>query len=273
MLTIWRRHTENCPHREKGRVYLKCGCPLWADGYVNGKRTLRQSLGTRDMARARKKATALEDPDLPVYTPIGEAADAFLAHADVEQPTHRKYKNTLTKLKDFCSARHIDSVLEMKTELLDTFRAGRGIGRTTADKELQLLKQFFGFCFERHWIGQNIAKPIKARRNIKPNDVEPYTSSEVAKIIAACDTFGRGAYERARARGMVLLLRNTALRIGDVALFARDRVTWDPDGDCWRIFLHTEKTGSPVFLPIPDALKQALDAVPAPRGDETHPNY
>jgi hypothetical protein len=32
MLTIWRRHTNRCPHREKGRNYLKCNCPIWADG-------------------------------------------------------------------------------------------------------------------------------------------------------------------------------------------------------------------------------------------------
>ena len=44
MLTIWRRHTATCPHRHKGRDFLKCDCPLWADGYVDGKRTLRQSL-------------------------------------------------------------------------------------------------------------------------------------------------------------------------------------------------------------------------------------
>lgn len=58
MLTIWRRHTATCPNRDKGLSYLKCACPLWADGYVNGRRTLRVSLGTRDLARARKKAVA-----------------------------------------------------------------------------------------------------------------------------------------------------------------------------------------------------------------------
>ena len=63
MLTIWRRHTKSCPYRTRGRNVLKCNCPLWADGYVGGKRVLRQSLGTRDMARARKKAVALESPD------------------------------------------------------------------------------------------------------------------------------------------------------------------------------------------------------------------
>jgi len=95
----------------------------------------------------------------------------------------------------------------------------------------------------------------------------------VTKIIAACDQFGRGPYERLRARGMVLLLRYTALRIGDVAMLARNRVSWDPESERWRVFLHTEKYGQPVFLPIPDALKQALDAVPAPRGAAAEPKH
>ena len=54
MLTIWRRHTAECPHRKKGRNYLKCNCPIWADGYVNGKRTLRVSLKTRDTSETKE---------------------------------------------------------------------------------------------------------------------------------------------------------------------------------------------------------------------------
>ena len=50
---------------------------------------------------------------------------------------------------------------------------------------------------------------------------------------------------------MVLVLRDTALRIGDVALLARDRIS--RDGYRWRIFLRTGKTGTRFFcrrLPI-----------------------
>jgi hypothetical protein len=61
---------------------------------------------------------------------------------------------------------------------------------------------------------------------------------------------------------MILTLRDTALRIGDVSMLARDRIS--PDGDRWRIFLRTEKSGQPVFLPVPPEMKAALDAVPKP---------
>src|SRR5207244_3757045 len=75
----------------------------------------------------------------------------------------------------------------------------------------------------------------------------------------------RNAYERLRAKAMLLTLRYTALRIGDVALLARDRLSLDGNGG-WRIFLRTEKTGAAVFLPIPLELKAALDQLPRPRG-------
>jgi site-specific recombinase XerD len=176
----------------------------------------------------------------------------------------RKYRNTLNHLKAFCENRHIDSMAELTTDHLDVFRAGRALKPITSSKELELLRQFCGFCCDRKWCQENVAKRIKSPRNIKPNDVEPFSTAEVAAIIKACDGIGRGPYERLRARAMILTLRYTALRIGDVALLDRARVS--RDGGRWRIFLRTEKSGKPVFLPIPSELKAALDTVPVPRG-------
>ena len=267
MLTIWRRHTATCPHRAKGRNVVKCNCPLWADGYLNRKRVLRQSLGTRDMARARKRAVALESPENQVFKSMEDAATAFIVHCEsggLKFSTVRKYRNTLNHLREFCENTSIDSIAELTTDHLDAFRADRALKPITSAKELELLRQFCGFCCDRKWCPENIAKRIKSPRNIKPNDVEPFSTAEVAAIVKACDTIGRGPYERLRARAMILTLRYTALRIGDVALLSRDRVSRDTGR--WRIFLRTEKSGKPVFLPIPAELKAALDTVPLPRG-------
>lgn len=153
---------------------------------------------------------------------------------------------------------------ELTTPHLDAFRAGRGLKPVTSSKELELLRQFCGFCWDRRWCSENVAKRIKSPRNIKPNDVVPFTTDEVKQIIRACDGIGRGLYERLQARAMILTLRYTALRIGDVALLGRDRIS--KEGERWRMFLRTEKTGKPVFLPIPSELKEALDGLPLPRG-------
>jgi hypothetical protein len=148
---------------------LKCNCPLWADGYVNGKRTQRRSLGTSDIARARKKAIAMES-DEKVYKPVEDAVTTFLANRKSEglqETSIRKYDNTLDKLKEFCEAIEVDSLSEIDTERLDRFRAGRGLAQITASKELELLRVFFGFCLDRNWIRENPAKKIKSPRNIK----------------------------------------------------------------------------------------------------------
>ena len=139
------------------------------------------------------------------------------------------------------------------------YRAQRKVGRLTAEKELQTLRQFCGFCLDRRWRRDNPAKQIKAPK-AKPEDVEPYTPEDLARIRAACETFGRSSYERRRAKAMVLLLRHTALRISDVATLAKSRIR---KGE---ILLHTLKTRGLVKLPLPPDLELALNAVPRPRG-------
>jgi integrase len=252
MLTIWRRHTSACPHRAKGRAYLKCSCPLWADGYVDDKRILRQSLETRDFARARKRAVELESPDRRIFKPVAEAVTAFIDHCESESlrtSTVRKYRNTLTQLQAFCAGRSIDTIGELTADHLDAFRANRALKPITSAKELQLLRQFCGFCLARQWASEIAAARIKAPRNIKPNDVEPFTAGEIAEIIRACDGIGRTSYERARARAMVLLLRFTALRIGDVAMLARDRVS--RTGNAGASFCGPRKAASRCFCRSP----------------------
>jgi site-specific recombinase XerD len=214
----------------------------------------------------------LQIPDHGSFVSVVPQASAFLEHCQSEGlqfSTYRKYRNSLNHLEAFCVKRGIDAVRELSMDDLDAFRAGRGLKPVTASKELQLLRQFCAFCLDRRWAAENAAKRIKPPRNIKPNDVEPFSLGEVGKVIESCGDIGRTSYERLRARAMVLALRYTALRIGDVAMLARDRIS--RDGNRWRTFLRTEKSGKPVFLPIPTELRAAFEALPLPRncGEET----
>jgi site-specific recombinase XerD len=267
MLTIWRRHTAECPHRAKGRDYLKCTCPIWADGYLNRKRTLRVSLKTPDMARARKRAANLEEPQSEIQQrTLAEAIAVFDTHCvscGLKPSTLRKRRNSLAHLQQFCDSRNIVDLDEITLDTLDAFRSGRGISLLASAKELEVLKQFFRFCLVRHWLKESPAEALKPPRNLRPNDVEPYTTAEVEAMVAACDSFCNRV-SRSRARAMLFAMRYTGLRIGDVALLAKDRIS--RDGSRWRIFLHTEKSGKPVFLPVPDELRLALNDVPTPRG-------
>src|SRR5688572_25281695 len=137
MLTLYRRHTEKCPGRKKGREYFKCRCPIWCDGILNGK-DYRRSLKTRDMQRAIKKQASLESPDGPVFKPISEAVEAFVAHChDLADGTRRKYGNIMAHLQEFLTTEGADVISDVDVELLDRYRAGRALAGTTALKELQ----------------------------------------------------------------------------------------------------------------------------------------
>ncbi len=260
MLSMWRRHTPKCRHRAKGRAHTKCNCPIWVDGEVNGRR-FRRSTGLKDWQRALRKLALWEPPDAPTLTPVTEAIEAFRIHCrDLAPSTRRKYDNILRLLAAFCEARSIDTMAEVTVEAIDRFRATRKIGPVTATKELQTLRQFCAFCLERGWLTDNVAKRVKPPRNAKPQPIEPYTATEVAAFLKACDSFGRTSYERLRAKAMVLLLRYTGLRISDVSTLARDRIR----EEC--ILLHTQKTRGLVILPLPQELLEALERVPSPRG-------
>jgi len=214
---------------------------------------------------------------------VAEAVDRFLrSHGEivqnrnfrgvVEYGTWRKYRTKLRLLLTFCDAEGISELTDVNIDVLEDFRRTRKIGLLTWKVELQALRTFFGYFVSHKWITTNPAKEMKAPRNIKPNEVVPYTLREESEILAACDRIGGGthqrtgaAYERLRARAMVLLLRHTALRISDVCTLRRDAVSWDRENSTWRVLLRTQKSGEPVFLPIPEGLNFVLDALPLPR--------
>jgi integrase/recombinase XerC len=199
---------------------------------------------------------------------------------DVEYGTFRKYRNSLNLLASFCQDRGISALSDTTLDVLEDFHQSRGIGLVTWKVELQTLRTFFRYCVRHKWIVSNVASDLMSPRNLKPNEIVPYTLHDENLILAATAQIGGGkynragaAYEQLRARAMILLLRATALRVSDVCTLQRDAVSWDADSAHWRIRLRTQKTGDSVFLPIPESLKLALDALPLPRNAASDCRY
>ena len=117
-------------------------------------------------------------------------------------------------------------------------------------KKLERLRAFFRFAQDNEWIGQNPAAKLKSP-TVKQTPTLPFTPDEMGSIVAACD---RWTGNRIRMRALVLLLRYSGLRIGDAVRLARDRIA---NG---RLFLYTQKTGVPVWCPIPDFVVEALNS-------------
>jgi hypothetical protein len=59
MLTIFRRHLKRCEHRDEGRTYRRCRCPIHVEGLL-GPRMERCSLDTRDWERAQDTPCRIE---------------------------------------------------------------------------------------------------------------------------------------------------------------------------------------------------------------------
>ncbi len=263
MLTLYRRHLQKCPHAEKGAHYTKCNCPIWCDGELNGKR-YRKSLGTRDWGRAGRRLAKLEEPGARQPKPIVDAIKAFHdATETLAQATRTKYRRVLRFFEDSVTARGSRNMDELTVEDIDAYRASREISAVTWLKELEILRQFFQFSAVRKWTDDNPAAGVEKPKNLKSNEVVPYTREEVIQILVACEGIGRTSYERLRARALVLLLRYTALRIADVALLRRDRIR---DG---QINVRTMKTGHCVRLPVHPEVQAALDILPMPRGGDS----
>jgi site-specific recombinase XerD len=314
---VWRRHCSDCKMLTLGRNAIRCDCPLWGDGYIEGQRVLRMSLDTRSLEIAIQRLNSLiadyirekyphpfpepagHAPVMAIPAPLGVSAvkpaitpaqvnpddprlirnvtNAFLTHCETngnKASTMRKVRNACKQLTAYSERPTVGKPLLEDWEVvdLDAFRRSRGLAKVSSAKELEILRQLWNFGTVRGWCKQNIAKLIKAPQITEQNDVVPYTKREQAAILAACDTFGRNDYERRRAKGMIQTLRHTALRISDVALLEKSRITRDKD-DVARIFLHTTKNNARVYLPVHPDMLEALEALPTPRGADKSCRY
>jgi integrase len=99
---------------------------------------------------------------------------------------------------------------------------------------------------------------------LREQAVVPFTEEEHQRILSAIKEYPRfnrfGRDNHARLLAFVLALRYTGLRISDVMKL---RPSLIKDG---RLFLRTTKTRAPIFLPVPEALVTALEALE--KGDD-----
>jgi hypothetical protein len=243
----YRRHLTSCrffgPGGREVRLDL-CNCPFHVEGKYCGLR-LRGSLKTRSHQTAQRNLRdliakvsekcriqdngkqATGNVSVSERT-VAEAVERFLAskgefdkdgtyRGDVEQSTHRKYSTGLNFLECFCQERNIIPLKSVGVDILEDYRRTLRVQSGTWKVERQTLITFFGYCVRRKWISSNPARDLDAPRNLKPNDVVPYTPAEEEKILEACQQIGGGkdhrsgaVYEQLRARAMVMLLRHTA---------------------------------------------------------------
>ncbi len=238
-------------------------------GTIEGS-PVRESLKTRSWERAEQLKTAREAN----LTPIEKKPAITLAHAlqkyyeraelrKLAKKTLSKYETLKKTMTEFAEKNRITKLSDFNQERVTQFLTDRKLSAITLGKEIERVRTFFTFCQQNDWLEKNPAKYIKPPKSTDLPRL-PFSDDEVNKMIAAA--------EDDREMAFILVLRHSALRIGDAALL---RTTHFNEN---RIILRTTKSGSTVSVVIPPQLVSLLKALPTPggyfflRGESTHPH-
>src|SRR5260370_42306237 len=89
----------------------------------------------------------------------------------------------------------------------------------------------------------------------------PFSADEMKGILDAWDRYPGNAD---RMKAFVLTMRHSGLRIGDTIALKRERVKGN------KLCLYTQKTGTPVYVPLPPAAVASLDKLDKLNGDSEH---
>jgi site-specific recombinase XerD len=193
---------------------------------------------------------------------VADAVSKFMDDARARHLTDAslaKYSVVLEKqLVPWCENRGLRYLSHLDVQNVAEFRASWKDGAVAAAKKLERLRTFFRFAEDRQWMESNPAKLIRPPKvTLKPT--LPFSKDEMERILGACEKYPRknslGQDNRARIRAFVLLLRFSGLRLQDAVSLRKDRIKDN------KLFLYTQKTGTPVFIPLPVAVVAALTSI------------
>lgn len=268
MLTAYRRHKKSCHHKNEGRHYRRCQCPIWVDGFL-GDREFRKTTKLRDWDKAQALVRQWEsegecsESSKPSPLTIEEAKQQFLADAlarNLKDKTIYKYRLLFKQLTAFAQKKGICYLKELDPSGVRAFRVTWKDGSLASVKKLERLRSFSRFAHENGWIEKDFTSGIKNPRvSVRPT--LPFSNDEVIKTLTVCaDKIANCSVEaRSNAillRLLVLVLRYSGLRIGDAVGCSVERLR---DG---KLRLYTQKTGTHVHCPLPEFVLKELASAP-----------
>jgi integrase/recombinase XerD len=216
---------------------------------------------TRDWQVAQIRARDMEAAGPESQQTVIRACERFTADAKsrgLKDASIYKYKILFRQLQEFAVKQNIFKLSELTLEKTRLFRESWTNKGQSARKKLEFLRSFLRFCVDSGWIKTNPAKLIKLPI-ADDAQVLPFTQPEFDQILAACDRYP-DKKNRIRTRALVLLMKNSGLRLGDAVTLARDRIKGG------RLQLRTAKTGTQVAVPLAPDVLNALDKIPKETG-------
>lgn len=281
MLAIYRRHRRGCPHLEEGRTYRRCKCPIWVDGRTRSGNDIRRATRLSNWDHAEELRREWED-DVAMSHSAGPAPneDSGAARndrqisleyawaqlvkemqaAELRPSTIRKYELLSRQMRAYAAGNELRYLQDFTIEHLREFRGTWPDGPRSRSKKVERVRRFFRFAEDSEWIVRNPARKLTSPKvTLRPT--LPFTSDEMLRIIAALDEFREttpvnGRQNALRLRGFVFLLRYSGMRIGDVAQLSSEKLAGN------KLLLHTQKTGTLVYVPLPDFVVRELELVP-----------
>ncbi|MDR3699547.1 MAG: site-specific integrase [Candidatus Sulfopaludibacter sp.] len=178
----------------------------------------------------------------------------------INQHTPEELKRFSPALVQFCAEAGLQFTTQITLPEITRFRAQWKDGPISGGKKLERLRAVGRFFVDRGWWNENFALKLKRPKATGPPTM-PYRREEMFALLAACAQFtdwhGQVDQENShRLQAFVLFLRYSGLRIGDAASCPVDRLVGN------RLFLYTQKTGVPVFVPLPPFVVESLEACP-----------
>ena len=257
MLTIFRRHFKSCKFAAKGRKHRHCNCPLSVEGKLHGV-SVRQSLDLRSWEAAQK---LVRDWEIQGKKPVlvDEACDRFITDresANLSPAMIGKYQRVIAEVK---SALGTIVLRNVTVDDIRRIKEGWKFAPITVQKRLEMVRKFFGFCVDSEWLDRNPAKRVKLLP-AKYALTLPFSDEEMEKILWAAESI-REAHPKipeetpAKLLALILLMRYAGLRISDACMFRSAQLN---EG---KVFLRQEKTKQSVWVPVPEKVVKAIDAI------------
>jgi site-specific recombinase XerD len=237
---------------------MRCSCPLWVDGTLNGRRILR-SLGTSNLEIAATEVLELEAGNKDVQeVSVDHAVHSFLK-ANQQLSSIHTYKQVLLPFQKFCLGKSISKIRAVTLPDLYSFKETWDCSALTAGKRIERLRTFFRFCEDNEWVAKNPATRLK-KPQVKEPPVVPFTAKEWRALLAAIDRYpARNSFgydNRARLRAFLLMLRYSGLRISDLTRLEKTRISKNG-----MLTLYTSKAGVQVRHPLPKMALRALKGI------------
>lgn len=266
IVTVFTRHSSDCA-RKDDRYSKKCDCRKWL--YVEGSRK-PISAKTRSWQEAEKKASKLREANKQSAAPVFdlqpgtmcEAVTKFLENKAQEghgKAWNRMLKRELTDFADWCAVKLVTPA-NVNVVVFEEYRKTWKGAPGTRSRRQTRLSVFSKYCLDRDWMRHNFVEKM-SKIKVPRSPTLPLTREEFDRTIAAVEQYGSRSHDaswrRQRAVAMLLLLRWSGLRISDAAKLERSKLT-----DDGKLFLYTQKTGQPVYVPLPPSVAKTLRELP-----------